>query len=195
MNDRETLDVYDERAAEYGTNFGSKSPSENLKAFMALLPAGAKVLDLGCGPGDSSRHLKTAGFNPDPTDGSAEMVRFAQEAGLPARQETFDEISGEDAYDGVWANFSLLHALRDAMPTHLAAIRKALKPGGVFHIGMKLGQDAARDGLGRFYTYYSEDELVGLVSDHGFEVIKSHKGEERGLAGTLDPFIILLCRG
>ena len=195
MNDRETLDVYDERAVEYGTNFGSKAPSEDLKSFMALLPIGAKVLDLGCGPGHSSKHLKAAGFEPDPTDGSAEMVRLAQEAGLPARQETFDAISGEDIYDGVWANFSLLHAPRKAMPSHLAAIAKALKLGGVFHIGMKLGEDAARDGIGRFYTYYSEDELVGLLSEHGFEVINSRKGEERGLAGTLDPFIILLCRG
>ena len=84
-----------------------------LRIVMSLLPAGANVLDWGCGPAASSFHLKAAGFNPDPVDASPEMVAIANDRfGLSARVGTFDDPVPEGRYQGVWANFSLLHAPR-----------------------------------------------------------------------------------
>ena len=65
-----------------------------------------------------------------------------------------DEIDGEDLYDGIWANFSLLHAPRAAFPLHLMALKRAIKPGGLLHLGMKLGEGEGRDGLGRDHFVY-----------------------------------------
>ena len=193
--DRETLSVYDAKADEYA-DLISTSEDTRLNAFMAQLPRGGTVLDLGCGPGLSSGAMASAGFKVDATDASDGMVDLAQkQPGVTAWRASFDEIEGEDAYDGIWANFSLLHAAREDMPRHLAALRRALKPGGAFHIGMKTGKGAERDGIGRFYTYYTESELDTLLRDAGFEPFEKTTGEEVGMAGTLDPWVTLLCRG
>lgn len=193
--DRETLNVYDAKADEYAT-LVSSSENTQLTAFMAQLASGGTVLDLGCGPGNSAGAMASAGFKVDATDASDGMVKLAQkQPGVTAWRATFDEISGEDAYDGIWANFSLLHASRGDMPRHLAALRRALKPGGVFHIGMKTGTGAERDGIGRYYTFYTEGELDALLRDAGFQPFDKTTGEEVGLAGTVDPWVTLLCRG
>ncbi|MEM7732965.1 MAG: methyltransferase domain-containing protein [Pseudomonadota bacterium] len=193
--DAETLRVYDAKAEDYA-KLVSTSPDTQLRQFMAALPPGGDVLDLGCGPGNSAAMMAQTGFSVEAADASQEMVALAgRQDGVTARLASFDDVSGEDIYDGIWANFSLLHADRADMPRHLAALRLALRAEGVFHIGMKTGSGAERDGLGRYYAYYTTDELIGLLGAAGFEPLKTHTGVEKGLAGTMDPWITLLCHG
>jgi hypothetical protein len=111
--------------------------------------------------------------------------------GVTARQGTFDDLDAVDAYDGVWANFSLLHAPREKLPLHLAAIVRALRAGGVFHIGMKTGAGTTRDHLERKYTFVSETELRDLLTDAGLEIVAQDVGHEVGLAGTDDWWIVV----
>ncbi len=194
--DKETLSVYDAKAGDYAKLVADTEDTAQMKAFIAALPAAASVLDLGCGPGNSAARLAREGFQVEATDASAEMVALAaKQPGVTARKASFDDIEGEDLYDGIWANFSLLHADRNDMPRYLSALREALKPGGAFHIGMKTGTGAERDGIGRFYTYYTEDELDGLLRTAGFEPFDKYTGVERGMAGTMDPWITILARG
>lgn len=189
MTDRETIGVYDARAEDYARLDSSGKPGASLIAFMALLPPGGRVLDLGCGPGTSARHMAQAGFAVDATDASAEMVRLASGIeGIAAWQARFDDLEAEAAYDGIWANFSLLHAPRADLPRHLAAIHRALKPAGVFHIAVKRGSGMARDGLGRRYTYYMPSEMERLLGAAGFTPGESRQGEDRGLDGTVAPW-------
>lgn len=194
--DRETLSVYDAKAGDYAKLVTSTTDTPQLTAFLDAISPNGRVLDLGCGPGNSAARLAQAGLTVDATDASAEMVALAsRQPGVTAWLASFDEIEGTDIYDGIWANFSLLHAERHDMPRYLQALRQALKPGGVFHIGMKTGDGAERDGIGRYYTYYTADELDGLLRAAGFEPFFSRTGVEEGLAGTMDPWITLLCRG
>lgn len=193
--DPRTLAAYEAHARDYEDRFRRDRPDRHLRAFIALLPAGARVLDLGCGPGTGSVLLRAAGMLPDPVDASPAMVALANDHhGLGARLATFDDLDAVAAYDGVWANFSLLHAPRADLPRHLAAIHRALRPGGLFHIGMKTGTGEARDRLGRFYSFAGVAELRALLSDTGFAILAETEGQERGLAGTLDPFVIVLAR-
>ncbi|MFP7569774.1 class I SAM-dependent DNA methyltransferase [Marivita sp. S2033] len=184
MTDRDTIAVYDARAADYAQIDPSCSRSATLAAFIDALPKGARVLDLGCGPGTSARHMVAAGCRVDALDASAEMIALASAIdGVSARQATFDDISGDGIYDGVWANFSLLHAPRTDMPRHLAAIHTALKSGGLFHIAVKVGRGESRDSIGRLYTYYSEAELKALLKDAGFTPGATRRGRDKGLSG------------
>ncbi|MGL4282048.1 MAG: class I SAM-dependent DNA methyltransferase [Albidovulum sp.] len=193
--DSRTIAAYEANAAVYAKRFRVIRLTRPLKAFIEGLPQGAKVLDLGCGPGDASAHLRDAGMHPDAIDASPAMVAMANDRhGIGARLGTFDDLDAVAAYDGVWANFSLLHAPRADLPRHLAAIRRALKPGGLFHIAMKTGTGEVRDRLGRSYTYVGRQELAALLADAGFTVIATANGRERGLAGTLDPFVIFRAR-
>ncbi len=169
--DARTTEVYDTAAERYGARGVPRWEEEALDAFLDRLPEGAHVLDLGCGPGHASSVMAARGMRPDPVDASAGMVALAQrEYGLPARQCRFDEVTGERHYDGVWANFSLLHAPRDEMPGHLTRLHRALKPGGLIHLGMKVGEGEGRDSLKRFYTYWTVADLRAALEAAGFEV-------------------------
>ena len=193
--DRETLTVYDKRAADYAARF-TGDRNLDLETFIAALPTGAQVLDLGCGPGHAAAQMAHAGHSVEATDASAEMVKLAQaHPGVTARQASFDDIAGTDLYDGIWTNFALLHAPRSAMPGHLAALRRALRPGGLFHIGMKTGTGEKRDEIGRLYTYYTEDELAGLLRAAGFTPFSSRTGAEPGLDGVVAPWVTIAAHG
>ncbi|MCL6284571.1 class I SAM-dependent methyltransferase [Ruegeria sp. 2012CJ41-6] len=191
----DTLRIYDEKAGEYA-DLTSDSSDPLLDDFIARLPQGASVLDLGCGPGDAAAAMAKAGHMVDALDGSTEMVALANShPGVTAKLATFEQLQGSDFYDGVWANFSLLHATRDAFSAHLAAINKALKPGGLFHIGMKLGTGAGLDRLGRYYTYYTQDELEDRMIEAGFTLIDQHFGTSAGLDGQMADWIVVRAHG
>lgn len=193
--DTQTIAVYDARAQEYADKFTSLKAGRHLRAFMAELPPQAHVLDLGCGPGNSAAILAQAGHRAEAWDASAEMVKLAaSHPGVAARQAVFDDLGAEGVFDGIWANFALLHAPRERMDDHLAAIARALKPGGVFHIGMKTGDDAARDGLGRQYTFYTRDDLHARLMAAGLTPFAEEHGQDEGLAGNVEPWIVILAR-
>ncbi len=195
MPDAKTIQFYDTAAARYAAYVDTPKPSAHLTAFMALLPAGGRVLDLGCGPARASVHLRDAGFRPDPVDASQGMVDLAnRDHQIGARLMTFDGLDAVAAYDGVWANFSLLHAPAADLPRHLLAIATALKPNGVCHIGMKTGTGEDRDAIDRFYSYVTVPDLQRLLSDAGFDVLDIHEGKEVGCAGTNDPFVVMRAR-
>ncbi len=188
--DAQTIAVYDRQADEYARKLaGGNDP--HLERFIAALPARARVLDLGCGPGHAAERMQEAGFRVDAYDASPEMVARANARGVAARQAVFSDPLPYAPYDGVWASFSLLHAPRADIAGHLAAIHAAMTAGGLFILGLKTGEGDTRDRLGRHYTYYSEAELVGHLERAGFQVETCTHGEGKGLAGTVDPWIVV----
>lgn len=194
MSDKQTIDVYNNKAEDYAKLVSLDKPDQDLRRFIDVLPTGAQVLDWGCGPANSAAMLRAAGFDVVATDASAEMVKFAkQEFDIDVRQESFDALNDVDHFNAIWCNFALLHAERKDFPRYLKAAHTALKPGGIFHIGMKLGEDEERDSIGRFYVYYSLDALRQHLTDAGFVITNERQGETVGLSGQVDPFAILLC--
>ncbi|MFT7594949.1 MAG: SAM-dependent methyltransferase [Paracoccaceae bacterium] len=191
MSDPDTIRVYDTRAADYAEMTDDHNATDpKLVAFIAACPPGGQVLDLGCGPGASAAVMAQQGLVVEAMDASAQMVALADaHPGVEARQSTFDEISGQGVYDGIWASFSLLHAPRVDFPRHLAACHLALKPGGMFVIGMKLGSSTARDGIGRQYTYYSSDALDQHLVEAGFTVVDHEFGTGEGLDGSSSDYV------
>ena len=88
----------------------------------------------------------------------------------------------------------MLHTAKVDFGIHLKAINKALKSGGYFCLGMKLGAGEKRDRLGRFYAYYSRSELIDALQGAGFALKSEYMGEEKGLVGSVEPWIILQSR-
>lgn len=191
MSDRETISVYNAQAARYAElTDDANAENPQLTSFIQAVPDGGTVLDLGCGPGASAAIMAREGLQVQAMDASAEMVRLASaQPGVTARQAAFSDLEAEGGYDGIWANFSLLHATRAEFPALLAAIHRALKPKGIFFIAMKLGQGEGPDRLGRYYTYYTEDELKTHLHQAGFTVTDERYGSGTGLDGSVSDWI------
>ena len=110
MADRETINVYNEHAEAYTKLLPSQKPHPTLLRFIDLVKPGGRVLDLGCGPGKDAAAMQEQNLEVDAIDASEEMVKLAKEMyDVDARVAIFDEIRPPAAYDGIWANFSLLH--------------------------------------------------------------------------------------
>ena len=192
MTDKKTLKVYGSKAQEYIDMVATDKPNRHLRAFIAALPKGGHALDIGCGPGNSAAAMQAAGLTVTAIDPSPEMSTLgSKQFGVDIVQGSYEDITETAHYDGIWSSFSMLHVLRTDVPRHLTSIKCALKPNGKFVIGVKIGTGEKRDSIGRRYTYFTREELDKLLLDAGLTPTDHFEGSEVGLAGTIDPFIIV----
>lgn len=188
--DRETLDFYDREAKAYAAREPGRNDETALARFSEALPTGGAVLDLGCGAGWASKRFAEDGYAVTPTDGSAPLAAEAEAlTGLKTRVMRFDELEDVAAFDGVWASYSLHHIPRAELPDALARVRRALRPGGVFFIGVKGGTGEGRDKLGRFYAYYGTEELMSLLGAAGLAPF--WRNEARGTGYDGEPSFLI----
>lgn len=166
--DPDTLAFYQTRAPHWVFHSGERH-SHQLDAFLDRLPAGAAVLELGCGGGRDAARMRARGFAVDATDAVPALVARANQAfAVGARVMAFHELDAKAAYAGVWAHASLLHAPRNALPDVLARIHRALVPGGWHFASFKLGDGEGRDLLGRLHNFPSPAWLVARYEQAGF---------------------------
>jgi SAM-dependent methyltransferase len=149
-----------------------------LPSFLARLPYGCSILELGCGGGIDAAYMIEQGFDVDPTDGVPAMAAQAEiRLGKPVRVMSFDELDAKNRYDAVIANASLLHVPRDGLPDILSRIWDALKPGGWHYASYKTGGTEGFDEFGRYYNHPSVAKAEALYCTAGdwsvFEVAES----------------------
>lgn len=166
-----TTAYYDAQAEAFARDTAGADVSAILGAFVELLPAGAHVLDWGCGTGRDSRALLDMGFAVTSTDASQAMCRTAEELfGVNVRCERFDDLQAEDEFDGIWACASLLHVRKRDLPAVLGKAHRALKPGGVLYASFKYGAFEGMRG-GRWFTDLDEEALADLVGT-SFDLVR-----------------------
>ncbi len=191
-----TIEAYDRHAGEYADMAETLHELAEMEAMVGLLDAGARLLDLGCGPGNYGAWFAARGLKVDALDASGEMVALAAaHPGVNARQGRFEDLPARPTYHAIWANFSLLHLPRAALPAQLRRLKGALIPSGLLHLGMKLGSGEKTDDLGRFYAYWREDELEELLLEAGFTITARRLGQGKGLAGKVEPHILIRAHG
>ena len=157
--DEATLQFYRGNAEAYAKRTFT-SRRARLTAFLALLPPGACILELGCGAGGDTAEMLARGFDVRATDGSPEMAGVASKhLGRTVETLLFHDLDEVEAYDAVWANACLLHVPRSELSDVLARIWRALKAEGVFYASYKEGDGDGRDTLDRYYNYPSQDWL------------------------------------
>jgi SAM-dependent methyltransferase len=195
-HDKATLAFYATEAAAYGARSDGLGVSKALAAFLAKLPKGAAVLDLGCGTGRDTRALMDAGMTVTAIDGSPEMAREAERRiGTPVRTMLFEDLDYINAFDGIWANASLLHVPRTGLPDVLQRVYRALKPNAVLHANFKSGGKDGRDKLGRYYNYLTVDEVTDLLRSAGsWRSIDLTQGRGKGYDGTETGWVQVLAR-
>ena len=148
-----------------------------LDELAGRLPAGARVLDLGCGNGAKIARVADR-FDVTAVDISERQLRLARVAVPEASfvQADFTELDlPAEELDAVTALYSIVHVPREEQPALFARILRWLKPGGLFlaslsHVG---GEDRVDEWLGvdMFFSGYDADTNRRLVRDAGFELL------------------------
>ena len=184
MSDPATIAFYETNAPRYTLGFG-QAPSRHLDRFLDRLKPGAHVLELGCGGGQDSAWIVERGFGVDATDGTPAMVRKANERfDVGARLLRFHELDAVAEYDAVWAHACLLHVARADLPSVLASIHRALRPGGWHFANFKLGDCEGRDLLGRLHNFPDAGWLEDVYGTAGFVIVASETYAGKAADGT-----------
>ena len=131
--DRETAEVYETRAADWIAQRRPRAIEEGtLDAFASALPPGARVADLGCGPGWYAAHLRDLGHRAVGLDLSRAMLGAARErcAGVGlVRADLATLPCARGSLDGAFAAACYQHLPRTELPAALAQLHDALAVG------------------------------------------------------------------
>jgi SAM-dependent methyltransferase len=196
QSDPQTLSFYDAEAKTYASKQRPDEMPASFHRFAAALPSTAHVLDLGSGDGHYAAALEAMGHDVTAMDGSAGLAAIASKRlAKPVRVARFDELEDIDAFDGVWAHASLLHAPLKSLPDLMGRIHKSLRPNGIFHASFKTGQPEGRDKLGRYYNFPTRTDLQDAMSRSGnWTDIIYDTGDGIGYDGKSTGWIILFAR-
>ena len=164
------MQYYEQYAQRFADATLSLDLGELHATFLAHLAPDSLILDAGCGAGRDARVFLEQGHRVRAFDASAELCAIAtQYVGEPVFHQHFDDITERACYDGIWACASLLHVPERDLPTTLARLWDALKPGGCFYLNFKAGEGERDDADGRWFTDATEarartwlDRLPGL---------------------------------
>ena len=158
-----TIDYYNKYAEEFTASTFEVDMESLYQPFLAELPEGARILDVGCGSGRDTLAFKKKGYQVDAIDYSEELVKKASRlTGIPIKLKSFYEVDDYEAYDGIWACASLLHCERTRLKEVIGKLLSALKPNGVLYMSFKYS-NADREKEGRSFTDLNEQQAHELI--------------------------------
>ncbi|UCH26306.1 MAG: class I SAM-dependent methyltransferase [Trueperaceae bacterium] len=158
-----TLGFYEENAQDFFDRTFDLDLSHLYSPFLERLPKGAHILDAGCGSGRDSKAFLDKGYRVTGMDATEAMVELSRRVtGLPIVHQSFQEMSWEEAFDGIWASATLLHVPKSEMPSVFRRFERALKPGGIWYLSFKHG-DGEREKDGRHFSDYTDAGLLELL--------------------------------
>ena len=163
-----TLNYYAKNTEEFIASTLEADMSQTQKKFLALLPKGAHILDLGCGSGRDSLCFIQQGFQVTAVDGSLELAKFASELiGQEVIVADFKDLElPPSSFDAIWASASLLHVHSEDLPGILAKVIDFAKPGAIFYMSFKYGNYEGERGY-RYYTDLDEARFADFLQKSG----------------------------
>lgn len=195
---------YDRIGGWYGEQAGRTRAADRARHEMALiegLPAGAEVLDLGCGAGVPTTQRLAQHFAVTGVDISERQVARAQR-NVPTARFIHEDMTQLDlppgTFDGVVAFFSIIHVPREQQSELLQAIAAWLRPEGIFVATMGAKGKAsvfARDWLGvpMYWSSFDSDTNQRLITETGLGIVSAREAvyEPDGVPGR---FLWLVAR-
>ncbi|AGZ39098.1 class I SAM-dependent methyltransferase [Actinoplanes friuliensis] len=191
----EVRDAYSSVAGLYIELFGTSGQvhAEDLEFIGGHLsvPSGT-VLDLGCGPGQITGHLRSLGVDARGIDMVPEFIAHAR-AAHPAGDFQLGSMSNLDAADssiaGILAWYSLIHLTPPDLDSVLAEFRRVLIPDGKLVVGFFDG-DAFSAFDHKVITAYrwSVDGFAERLAQAGFTEVERRR---RPTDGTHRPHAAL----
>lgn len=194
-----TLSHYQAGAASFWEGTRGHDVSQNLGALLGALPArkGLRILDVGCGPGRDLVALRDLGHEPTGLEGCPAFVDMARRhSGCPVLAQSFFELQLPSAgFDGIFANASLFHVPRAALPRVLGQLFQALIPTGVLFCSNPRAMGGEREGWQgeRYGTYLTLESWSALFAGAGF-TLEQHFLRPPGKPPAEQPWLAMVLR-
>jgi len=167
-----TQRYYDTNAESFCRETSSVDMSEHYSKFLAHMPKNGSILDAGCGSGRDTLHFNSLGFRTMAFDSSPTMVSFAEKTiDQKVLLLSFEELTFEDEFDGIWACASLLHIASLSLPDVFERLNRALRKSGILYCSFKYGEFEGERG-GRYFTDLTEETLTEINSKAQFGMIE-----------------------
>jgi ubiquinone/menaquinone biosynthesis C-methylase UbiE len=178
--------VYDQVAEKYARQFKDELQDKPLDRL--LLQAFAKdnkekgiLIDLGCGPGQTTRFLKDAGQT-DITglDLSSEMINQAIKLHPDIHFQTGDLLNldlPENTYGSAIAFYSIVHFSPDQLTPVFRQVQQILKPNAQFLLSFHCGDTSVHldewfeEKVDIDFYMFHPDQIIQSLKDAGFEII------------------------
>lgn len=173
------IPLYEENAAAWDAQRGRDLHERAwLDRFVAQLPAGGEILDLGCGSGEPiARHLIERGFRLTGVDSSPSLIALCRER-FPEQEWIVADMRALDLgrrLDGLIAWHSFFHLAQDDQRSMFPRFADHIRPGGalMFTSGPKAGVEIGRwQGEPLHHASLDSDEYRALLGDNGFEPVE-----------------------
>ncbi len=174
---------YDLLGSRYSEHAGRSREKDRLRyesTLVTRLPAGAPVLDLGCGDGIPTTRRLAQHLDVTGVDISAQQVIRAEE-NVPSARFVHGDMTELDlppaSFDGVAAFFSIFHVPRREHSTLLKAIATWLRPGGLLVASMSVkGKEASYGdllGAPMYWSGFDSDTNERLVEEAGLRIVSA----------------------
>jgi len=192
-----TLGHYDRTADRFWEGTKDHDVEQNVAALLRHVEGTPPfaILDLGCGPGRDLATFRTLGHEPVGLDGAPRFVEMARDhSGCEVWQQDFLALDLPPArFDGVFANASLFHVPRSALPRVLGELHATLRPRGVLFASNPRGDNAEGWQGERYGVWHDVDAWKDVVTATGFELLE-HYYRPPGLPRAQQPWLATVWR-
>lgn len=196
-------DITREPVGERYTGSSSKhltNDGDLIAHMMDLLPASAKGLDAGCGPGARDVLIyRKAGYDLHGVDAVAENIQLAVELNPTLEQHlSTADLSGplsfaDQEFDFLLCNCVIQHIPEEKVEQYtIPEFSRILKPGGILQFMFKTGHGLTRVrdpeyGVDRTFLLHQPDRILNLLECNHLQLIAEEDGEWGGVIRFTDP--------
>lgn len=183
---KDIINCYDKTAESYADKFSNELDGKHLdqillKAFGRQNMDKGKLIDLGCGPGQTTKYLFDNGFqNILGTDLSAEMVKVATRLSPNIKFEQADLLQlqySDNSFGSAIAFYAIVHFDYEQIKRALTEVKRVLSCNGDFLFSFHIGNEIVS--LDKFldkdvnikFQFFEVDKIKTLIEDVGLDII------------------------
>jgi SAM-dependent methyltransferase len=188
-NSLRTVASYERYARRYArlvSPVPSSADEAALHRLAGAVPSGARLLEIGSGPGYDADFLESLGLRVRRTD--ATRAFLALQAGRGKRGTVLNVLTDRlgGPYDGILAMCVLIHIDREHTARVLGKIARALRRGGAFLVSVRRGHG---ESTGDYHTvYWQRRAFVACLERAGLDVA----WQAGSVDGDGDPWLTFL---